>query len=255
MNAPFGRTRGGEPDSPYNGFCTVFESESCPGRPASTSRPRVSPAARPDWMLGGGHGKAARAPALSRDDASVAEPRRRLGPDAGWEPGRGWAAGCRRRWWAPARRGGVAAGRRPDHGRRRRPDSGIAPNSVLAASTSSAQDCGARLNCTPLVSSPGLHLGARGRLLPARAPSAPAPEESPRSCATTSAVPPTSTSTAGTGLAIVCVSKTSNLVQSTTNLKMCNRTKSLVRGVLLPAASAPERCVHPVKPVIRHFGH
>ena len=26
MNAPFGRTRGGEPDSPYNGFCTVFES-------------------------------------------------------------------------------------------------------------------------------------------------------------------------------------------------------------------------------------
>ena len=123
MNAPFGRTRGGEPDSPYNGFCTVFESESCPGRPASTSRPRVSPAARPDWMLGGGHGKAARAPALSRDDASVAEPRRRLGPDAGWEPGRGWAAGCRRRWWAPARRGGVAAGRRPDHGRRRRADS------------------------------------------------------------------------------------------------------------------------------------
>ena len=132
---------------------------------------------------------------------------------------------------------------------------GRAPNSVLAASTSSAQDCGARLNCTPLVSSPGLHLGARGRLLPARAPSAPAPEESPRSCATTSAVPPTSTSTAGTGLAIVCVSKTSNLVQSTTNLKMCNRTKSIVRGVWFPAASAPERCVHRVKPVIRHFGH
>ena len=119
----------------------------------------------------------------------------------------------------------------------------------------SAQDCGARLNCTPLVSSPGLHLGARGRLFPARAPSAPAPEESPRSCATTSAVPPTSTSTAGTGLAIVCVSKTSNLVQSTTNLKMCNRTKSIVRGVWFPAASAPERCVHRVKPVIRHFGH
>ena len=50
----------------------------------------------------------------------------------------------------------------------------------------------------------------------------------------TSAVPPTSTSTAGTGLAIVCTSKTSNLVQSTTNLKMCNRTKSILRGVWFP---------------------
>ena len=93
------------------------------------------------------------------------------------------------------------------------------------------------MNCTPLVSSPRLHLGARGRLLPARAPSAPAPEESPQSCATTSVVqqvPPTSTSTAGTGLAIVCASKTSNLVQSTTNLKKCNRTKSIVRGVWFP---------------------
>ena len=74
-----------------------------------------------NWMLSGGHGTAARAPAMSRDDAAVVEPAGRLGPDAGCrEPGRGWAAGCRRRWWAPARRGGVSAWRRPDHGRRRR---------------------------------------------------------------------------------------------------------------------------------------
>ena len=66
---------------------------------------------------------------------------------------------------------------------------------------------------------------------------------------------PRTTSTAGTGLAIVCASQTSNLVQSTTNLKICNRTKSIVRGVWLPAASAPERCVHRVKPVIPYFGH
>ena len=32
-------------------------------------------------------------------------------------------------------------------------------------------------------------------------------------------------------------------------------TKSIVRGVWLPAASAPERCVHRVKPVIPYFGH
>ena len=36
MNAPFGRTRGGEPDSPHNGFCTVFESRVPVGR----SQPR-----------------------------------------------------------------------------------------------------------------------------------------------------------------------------------------------------------------------
>ena len=31
MNAPFGRTRGGEPDSPYNGFCTITHFQICRG--------------------------------------------------------------------------------------------------------------------------------------------------------------------------------------------------------------------------------
>ena len=56
----------------------------------------VSPAARADWMLGGGRVKAACVPAISRGDVAVAQPARRLGPDAGCrEPGRGLAARCR----------------------------------------------------------------------------------------------------------------------------------------------------------------
>ena len=53
MNAPFGRTRGGEPDSPYNGFCTITHFQICRGLDQVRAHTMASPVPAVDVEVGG----------------------------------------------------------------------------------------------------------------------------------------------------------------------------------------------------------
>ena len=248
MNTPFGRTRGGEPDSPYQGFCTITYFQICRGLDqvrglASThnGEPRAGGRRRGRgnrrrhgtrlWRFlwrrsrrcAGGQQAAARSRAQVQ-----AGSRLRCLPTPTWS----CAGNCslffvresarRRRPWSgrlpaatPPRRAGA-------HQRRRQPAAHPRPGSRPAS--------GPRRRAGS--ATPSLDMtGARAAM--------PCPPPSIQSGRATGETRGLEVATGRPGHDSRCE----------------HSTKSIVRGVWLPAASAPERCVHRVKPVIPYFGH